>query len=107
MGEVMSVPQLVERVKVEEGRGNKTYEEVNWAKLSPNFRLAHNRLRQMKGLSPIPEPKIDLYVPPKAPHLQPFDPSNPEFLASVKEFHGTTLMAPGREGFTINGKMVR
>jgi hypothetical protein len=42
----------------------KTYEEANWDKLSPKFRAAHNRLRQARGLPPIPPPKVDNYKPP-------------------------------------------
>jgi hypothetical protein len=43
-----------------------TYEESNWAKLSPRFRDAHNRLRAARGQPPIPPPAVDLYVePPK------------------------------------------
>jgi hypothetical protein len=43
-----------------------TYEEANWAKLSPAFRAAHNRLRRSRGLPSIPEPKICLYRPSPA-----------------------------------------
>jgi hypothetical protein len=84
-----------------------SYEEANWAKLSPNFRNAHNRLRQMRGLPTIPPPKIDLYVAPRAPVLQPFDPKNPDFIAATRQFLGPSLPAPGNEGFTINGREVR
>jgi hypothetical protein len=84
----------------------KSYEEANWAKLSPAFRNAHNRLRQLKGLPTIPPPKIDLYVPPRGPALKPFDPSNPEFLQSVREFTGPIFGPKGGEGFTVNGKQV-
>jgi hypothetical protein len=85
----------------------KTYEEANWAKLSPAFRNAHNRLRQTRGLSPIPPPKIDLYVAPRGPEVKPFDPSNPDFVAATRQFLGSTLPAPGNEGFTINGRTAR
>jgi hypothetical protein len=86
----------------------KSYEEANWARLSPAFRNAHNRLRQLRGLPTIPPPKIDLYVAPHAPLLKPFDPTNPEFVAIAREFVGSTLMGPkGSEGFTINGEAAR
>jgi hypothetical protein len=75
--------------------------------LSPAFRNAHNRLRQMRGMPTIAPPKIDLYVPPKAPALKPFDPADPDFLRSVREFNGPILGPRGGEGLTINGKEVR
>lgn len=107
-----AVPLLVERVqKVEQGfEGNDnrlTYEEANWAKLSPEFRAAHNKLRQARGLETIPPPKIDLYVRPLAPAIKPFDPTDKEFVAATREFLGATLMGGGNEGFTINGKLIR
>lgn len=81
---------------------HKSYEEANWAKLSPAFRDAHNRLRQLRGMATIPPPKIDLYVPPRGPAVKPFDPANPDFVASAREFMGTTIMGPrGDEGFSI------
>lgn len=85
-----------------------SYEEDNWAKLSPKFRNAHNRLRQVRGLPTIPPPKIDLYVPPRAPMLRRFDPGNPEFIAAAREFNGGRIPFAGAqgEGFTINGKEV-
>jgi hypothetical protein len=90
-----------------------TYEELNWAKLSPMFRKAHNHLRIQRGLSPIPEPKVDLYAPPaptSAPESKAIRQSNPrdqEFMASAREFLGPRLMLPGAEGFTLNGKPVK
>jgi len=44
---------------------SKTYEEANWARLSPTFRAAHNRLREERGLPPIPAPVVDHYVAPE------------------------------------------
>ena len=41
---------------------NDSYEVNNWAKLSPAFRLLHNRRRVANGYSPLPEPKIDQYT---------------------------------------------
>lgn len=91
-------------------RGNAptiSYEEANWAKLSPAFRDAHNRLRQMRGQPPIAPPKIDLYVAPRGPELKPFDPSNPEFVAATRQFLGAPLPVKGEEGFSINGRSIR
>jgi hypothetical protein len=67
---------LGERVRVEEAQEGKSYEEANWAKLSPTFRRAHNRLRQQRGLSPIPDPEIDLWVPSAACKVDKVDPVN-------------------------------
>lgn len=89
------------------GAPPQSYEEANWAKLSPNFRDAHNRLRQLRGLPTLPPPKIDLYVAPRGPELKPFDPQNPDFIAATRQFLGASLPAPGKEGFTINGQEVR
>lgn len=106
---VDAVPVLVERLQqTEQGANDATqsgdnrlsYEEANWAKLSPVFRETHNRLRQTRGLSPIPPPKIDLYVAPKAPLIKPFDPNDKEFVAATREFFGGTLMGGGAEGFS-------
>jgi hypothetical protein len=78
------------------------FEEANWARLSPAFRAAHNRLRQARGVEPLPEPKIDLYVPPRGPRPLPFDPTNREFVAATREFLGQPMMGPrGGEGFEI------
>src|SRR5262245_35124204 len=68
------VPTLVDRVQIETEMHGKSYEEANWPKLSPMFRKAHNSLRVAKGLSPIPEPKIDLWVPPAMRKGEKFDP---------------------------------
>lgn len=86
---------------------NEDYIEKNWAKMSPKFREAHNHLRRARGMSSIPEPLVDLYVPPRGPTAKPFDFSNPEFVGSARQFLGGKLMAPGEEGFTINGKAMR
>lgn len=111
-----AVPVLVERVqKVEQGFNDTTasganrltYEEANWPKLSPEFRLAHNKLRQARGLPTLPPPKIDMYVKPQAPAIKPFDPTDKEFVAATREFLGATMMGGGNEGFTINGKLIR
>jgi hypothetical protein len=83
-----------------------SFEKANWAYLSPAFRKAHNELLRSRGLAPIPEPAVDLYVPPRASAIAGFDPTDKEFVASVREFFGPTLMGsrPGDEGFSINGK---
>jgi len=85
-----------------------SWEEARWPTLSPAFRNAHNHLRAARGQQPIPDPKVDLYVPPRGPAAAPFDPSDKEFIAEVRKFHGGSI--PGAwaqgEGFTINGKEV-
>lgn len=83
------------------------YVKENWAKLSPAFRNAHNRLRQRLGMETLPPPKIDLYVPPRGPAAKPFDPSSPDFVQVAREFVGPMFGPRGSEGFTINGKEVR
>jgi hypothetical protein len=43
----------------------------------------------MQGEPPIPPPEIDLYVPPKtAQKIKQFDPTDPEFLQSAREWEG-------------------
>jgi hypothetical protein len=114
--QLSEVPVLVERIQkveqhhdtgVETSASGKTYEEANWARLSPLFRNAHNKLRQARGLPTLPPPAIDLYVPPKAPLIKPFDPTDKEFVAATREFLGSTLMGGTDEGFTINGRLVK
>jgi hypothetical protein len=103
------IPALVKVVRRPSNDGAKRdmagtgYEEANWAHLSPAFRAAHNRLRATRGLSPIPEPAIDIYVPPPAV-IRPFDPGDREVVAAARGFMGPTLLGErGGEGFTING----
>jgi hypothetical protein len=105
-GDIPATPSLVKVVRARvppapsAGTG---YEEANWAHLSPAFRAAHNRLRATRGLSPIPEPAIDLYIPPPA-LIRPFDPGDREVVAAARGFMGPTLLGErGAEGFTING----
>jgi hypothetical protein len=77
----------------------KSYEEENWARLSPAFRAAHNRLRMARGEPPIPEPRIDHYVPPRATSTPlPFNPADPEAIAVEAEFRGLGDQAPVWEG---------
>lgn len=116
---VTEIPMLVERLqKTEQGQDDHTqsgnrlsYEEANWAKLSPAFRLAHNRLRQAKGLPTIPPPVVDLYVKPKQPLIRPFDASDKEVqvtIANARFFDGGgMIMGGGNEGFSVNGKMIK
>ena len=86
----------------------KSWEEARWATLSPIFRANHNRWRIARGMQPIPEPKIDMYVPKKSSTGKAFDPNDKEFIAEVRKFHGGAI--PGAwaqgEGFSVNGKQV-
>jgi hypothetical protein len=83
------VAKRKKRQAIEREQHGKSYEEANWSKLSPAFREAHNRLLMMEGEPPIPPPEIDLYVPPKAAEkIKQFDPTDPEFLQSAREFEG-------------------
>jgi hypothetical protein len=67
----------------------KSFEEENWARLSPAFRAAHNRLRMARGGAPIPAPKVDLYRPPREAAIRPVDdPADPEAVAAKCEFRG-------------------
>jgi hypothetical protein len=78
-----------ERQAIERELHGKSYEEANWAKLSPAFRQAHNWLLILQGEPPLPPPAIDLYVPPKAAEkTKQFDPADPELLQSAREFIG-------------------
>src|SRR5258708_3585206 len=107
-GDIPSLVKVIrrpsnERAKSDDGR---SYEEAKWAHLSPAFRAAHNRLRRMRGQSPIPQPAVDLYVP-KPAVIRQFDANDPEVRAAARAFVGPTLMGVrGGEGFTINGQAV-
>ena len=102
-------PRMVERHEAEVAMQGQTYEEAKWATLSPTFRDAHNRLRQQRGMPPIPPPRIDLYKPPLQRQVDPKDVAvaNGEAIGAARQFLGGGLMAPGEEGFTIDGKKVR
>jgi hypothetical protein len=99
------VPTMVARVEVEQGLTGRSYEEANWPKLSPQFRRTHNQLRIMRGMSPIPEPKVDLYVPPALREVNKFDEHSPEAVAAMRQFlSGSGMMRiPGHEGFEDRG----
>lgn len=71
---------------------NEEYVQKNWARLSPKFRHAHNRWRRAKGLGSIPDPKIDLWVPPRAEDSKPYDFDSADFKGNVREFLGPQLV---------------
>ena len=106
-GDIPSLVKVVRRHNPpRSSETEKSYEEANWAHLSPAFRAAHNRLRRMRGQSPIPQPAVDLYVP-KPAVIRQFDANDPEVRAAARAFVGPTLMGVrGGEGFTINGQAV-
>ena len=100
------VPTMVHRVEVETAQTGQSYEEVNWARLSPMFRKSHNQLRVLKGLPPIPDPKVDLWVPPKLRKVAKIDEQSPDAVAAMREFlrGGAPMMgAPGSQGFEDRG----
>src|SRR5260221_2893360 len=103
-GDIPGTPTLIRVVRRHNpsNETGKSYEEANWAHLSPAFRAAHNRLRRMRGQSPIPQPAVDLYVPRPAV-IRQFDANDPEVRAAARAFVGPTLMGGrGGEGVTIN-----
>jgi hypothetical protein len=69
------------------------YEKAKWPYLSPRFRETHNRLREARGLPPIPAPAVDKYVSPPLPRLiEPsYGPDSPEVLALKHEFERIAL----------------
>jgi hypothetical protein len=110
------IPKLVQRiVRTHADPENRlTYEEANWAKLAPHFRDAHNRLRIMRGLSPIPPPKIDLYIPPKRRkkyERKVIDPQDPELIKAVRAQNPilgpSSIRGVVSEGLTINGVHIK
>src|ERR1700738_491010 len=62
IGEIPSLVKVIRRKPERPPSDAASYEEANWAKLSPAFRQAHNRRLKARGLSPIAEPEVDLYV---------------------------------------------
>lgn len=85
-----------------------SYENENWAKLSPRFRDAHNKLRVARGEQPIPDPKVDLYVAPPPRTIVSVDATDPELM---REFRAATsrfdaALRHGAEGFAIKGGRV-
>jgi len=97
------VPTMVARVEVEQAMTGQSYEEANWPKLSPTFRRVHNKLRVARGMSPIPEPKVDLYVPPALREANKIDERSPEAVAAMKQFLGGAMRIPGGQGFEDRG----
>jgi hypothetical protein len=83
----------------------RSYEEANWARLSPLRRDAHNRLRETKGLLPLPPPALDLYEAPKATARVPSAEDAREAQAAARSFLRSDGVPPlrGGEGFTVNG----
>jgi hypothetical protein len=85
----------------EKPRPLRDYPPELWARLSPAFRAAHNRLRRARGHSPIPDPKVDLYEPPRpaaSPPPPPFNPADPEAIATELEFRGLGDQLPVWKG---------
>jgi hypothetical protein len=99
------VPTMVARVEVEQGLIGQSYEEANWATLSPQFRKVHNQLRRARGMAAIPEPLVDRYVPPALRKFDKIDEHSPEAVAAMRQFlsGGGTMRIPGHEGFEDRG----
>ena len=76
----------------------KDFLETNWARLSPTFRRAHNQLREARGLPPLAEPAVDLWVPPPPSEVRKLDPAGPEFNVAAREFLGSSVPAGNSEG---------
>ena len=75
----------------------KDFLETNWARLSPTFRRAHNQLREARGLPPLAEPAVDLWVPPPPSEVRKLDPAGPEFNVAAREFLGSSVPAGNSE----------
>jgi hypothetical protein len=104
-------PPMISRAEAETALNGQTYEEANWAKLSPAYREAHNRLRQQRGMSTIPPPAIDLYRPPV---IRKADPKELEALEREQQIAKSQFLGqqrfmgpPTHEGFTLNGEPVK
>ena len=98
--------EVVPQVEVTRSEPQQPYEEANWAKLSPMFREAHNKLRVMRGLPPLPPPAVDLYKPPLVKRVDPaeVDRLAREAKAAGMQFMGQRrMMAPGDEGYSRDG----
>ena len=85
-----------------------SYETENWAKLSPRFREAHNRLRVARGEPAIPPPKVDLYVQPPPQPVRTVEVVDSELRA---EYRAATsrfdmMLRNGAEGFQVKGGKV-
>ena len=85
-------PRVVERIEQETAQIGKSYEEAKWAYLSPEFRKAHNKMRVLRGMEPIPPPKKDLYVAPQRSRIAKIDLNSKEIITAAREFLGPTLM---------------
>src|SRR5262245_14073591 len=70
---------------VDDPNANLGFAPSYWATLSPRFRAAHNRLRQARGLPPIPEPKVDRYKPPQG-SVRPIDPADPAAIVAARDY---------------------
>jgi len=98
--------EVVPQVEVTRHEPLRSYEEANWAKLSPMFREAHNKLRLIRGLPPIPPPAVDLYKPPLVKRV---DPAEMDWLAREAKAAGIQfmgqrrMMMPGDEGYSRDG----
>jgi hypothetical protein len=98
--------EVVPQVEVTRHEPLQSYEEANWAKLSPMFRETHNRLRALRGLSPIPPPAVDLYKPQLVKRVDPaeVDRLAREARAAGMQFMGQRrMMMPGDEGYSRDG----
>jgi hypothetical protein len=62
-----------------------SYEEAHWPRLSPAFRNVHNELRRLRGQPTIPEPRIDLYIPPRGPDPIAWNPHDTELHRVLRE----------------------
>jgi hypothetical protein len=89
---------------VDDPNANLGFAPSYWATLSPRFRAAHNRLRQARGLPPIPEPKVDRYKPPQG-SVRPIDPADPAAIVAARDYLGLNNPARpwmrGAEEFAI------
>jgi hypothetical protein len=90
------------RLHATRGRDMAAFSKQHWARLSPLFRAAHNRLRVARGLTPIPEPAISRYKSPRGPARgaqRPADPADPEAVAAAADFGREVDSNPSDEVF--------
>ena len=84
-----------------------SYEQKNWARLSPKFRDEHNRRRIANGLSPIPAPVVDLYIGPMT--LSAEDRKRFEIPSSLDIYSlppGAMLPPIGKDEGTTDGRRI-